>query len=264
MLQGALHLHSTWSDGEFTLAELRDVLSTAGCLFACVTDHADHLDEDSLRAYLAECEALSDDRFRFIAGLEYPCDQRLHIAGYGATRPVASSDPSTVIRHIEAQGAVAVIAHPRDALFDWIAGLDAVPGGLEVWNSKYDGRYGPRASTFALLRQLQQRRHDCRAYYGQDLHWRTQYRGLFVEVDAVTNTGDAVLNALACGAFAGVKESLRFPSDGRVDETWLANVQRARGTSDRLRRALRVTKALLDRLGVPLPAALKSQARKAF
>jgi hypothetical protein len=264
MLQGALHLHSTWSDGEFTLAELRDVLSAAGCRFACVTDHADHFDGDSLTAYLAECEALSDDQFRFVAGLEYPCEQRLHIAGYGATRAVASSDPSIVIRHIEAQGAIAVIAHPRDALFDWIVGLDAVPGGLEVWNSKYDGRYGPRASTFALLRRLQQRRPDCRAYYGLDLHWRTQYRGLLVEVDAVTNTTNAVLNALARGAFAGVKEALRFPSDGRVDETWLAHVQRARGASNRLRQALSMTKALLDRLGVPLPAALKSQARRAF
>ena len=72
MLQGVLHIHSTYSDGEFTLAELREIYLAAGCRFACVTDHADAfaLDPERLDAYRRECDARSDERFCFIAGLD--------------------------------------------------------------------------------------------------------------------------------------------------------------------------------------------------
>jgi hypothetical protein len=261
---GALHVHSTWSDGEFTLPELRQVLGEAGCTFACVTDHADFFDEQSLHAYVAECESLSDERFRFIAGLEYPCEQRLHIIGYGATALTTSADPSGVMTHIEAVGGVSVIAHPPDALFDWIASLDRVPQGLEVWNSKYDGRYAPRAATFALYARLRTRRSDCHAFYGQDLHWRRQYRGLFTEVDCASTRRADVLAALAVGAFVGRKDALRLPSDGTVSHDWLVRAQHGRQVSVRFRQILKRAKALADRSGVPVPAAVKAQLRRMF
>ena len=87
MLQGALHIHSTYSDGELTLAELRQVFVAAGCRFACVTDHAEAFDDARLEAYRRECDEQSDDRFRFIAGLEYTCEGRMHVLGYGVTTP---------------------------------------------------------------------------------------------------------------------------------------------------------------------------------
>ena len=34
MLKGALHIHSTYSDGDFTLEELRGIFVRAGCRFA--------------------------------------------------------------------------------------------------------------------------------------------------------------------------------------------------------------------------------------
>ena len=86
MLKGAIHIHSTYSDGEFTLPELRDVFRSAGCAFVCMTDHAEAFDAESLHRYQAECEALSDGSFCFIAGLEYGCEQKMHILGYGARR----------------------------------------------------------------------------------------------------------------------------------------------------------------------------------
>jgi hypothetical protein len=261
---GALHLHSTYSDGEFTLPELREVLRSAGCRFACVTDHADYFDEVLLQRYVDECLTLSDEGFRFIPGLEYPCEQRLHIVGYGATKLTASSDPCEVIEHIESAGGIAVVAHPQDALFDWIASLDRVPQGLEVWNSKYDGRYAPRASTFDLLRRLHERRPDCRAFYGQDLHWRKQYRGLMTEVRCEDNSPSSVLPALAAGAFVGVKETLRLPSDGAVSQEWLMRSQRGRQMSVRLRQLLKRGKAIADRVGIRIPAAVKAQARRTF
>ena len=52
MLKGIIHCHSTYSDGEFTLRELREVCLVAGVDFVCMTDHAEAFDESRLRAYV--------------------------------------------------------------------------------------------------------------------------------------------------------------------------------------------------------------------
>ncbi|HEY9232817.1 MAG TPA: PHP domain-containing protein, partial [Blastocatellia bacterium] len=93
MIKGAIHVHSTYSDGEFTLAELREVYAALGCRFVLMTDHAEDFDAARLTDYVAECERLSDEHFRFIAGLEFNCDRRMHVLGFGVTRLVATTDP---------------------------------------------------------------------------------------------------------------------------------------------------------------------------
>ncbi|HEX8723195.1 MAG TPA: PHP domain-containing protein, partial [Pyrinomonadaceae bacterium] len=178
MPRAVFHCHSTYSDGECTLAELRELFVAEGVDFACMTDHAEFFDGERLRAYREECDALSDDAFRFVAGLEYECERRMHVLGYGVTTLAGTTDPQEVIRHIEAAGGVSVIAHPMDSMFDWIETFDALPDGVEAWNSKYDGRYAPRAGTFRLIGRLRARKPGLRAFYGTDLHWRHQYRGL--------------------------------------------------------------------------------------
>jgi hypothetical protein len=169
---------------------------------------------------------------------------------------------SGLIRHIEACGGVAVIAHPKDAHFDWIAGLDAVPDGVEVWNSKYDGRYAPRAGTFELLRRLQERRPDVRAFYGQDLHWRTQYRGLTVDVDVQEASDAAILAALRAGRYCGQKDGITLPSSGALPAAVLSTMERAHRRSEQLRACLKSVKRFTDRLGLRVPAGVKAHARR--
>ena len=120
MLKGAIHIHSTYSDGEFTLVELKELFRAEGCAFVCMTDHAEAFDGVSLRNYLDECKALSDSRFCFVPGLEYGCEQKMHILGYGAQRLAKTQNPQEIIHYIEAQGAIPVIAHPKDEHFAWI------------------------------------------------------------------------------------------------------------------------------------------------
>ena len=100
MQVGAVHVHSTYSDGEFTLSELRGILSEAGCSFVCLADHAEAFTQDSLAAYHSECERLSDAQFLMLPGLEYECRRRMHILGLGITASVHYDDPEEVIRHI--------------------------------------------------------------------------------------------------------------------------------------------------------------------
>lgn len=264
MLKGAIHIHSTYSDGEFTLSELRNLFTAEGCSFVCMTDHAEWFDEQSLAAYIQECAALSDDKFRFVHGLEYECEQRMHILGYGAEKLASTQDPQQVIQHIEAQNAISVIAHPKDTFFPWIETFETLPTGIEAWNSKYDSRYAPRPGTFALLQRLQQREPAMLAFYGQDLHWKKQFRQLFVQLECKSNAPAQILNALRRGEYSGVKDNLLLPSSGKISEDLLAEFERQHRKSDRIRNVFKSSKKALDRMGIKVPASVKAKLRGIF
>jgi PHP domain-containing protein len=264
VLKGAIHIHSTYSDGEFSLPELRGLFTAEGCRFVCMTDHAEAFDEHSLAAYMEECSALSDAKFRFIHGLEYECEQRMHILGYGAEKLASTQDPQAVIRHIDAQDAISVIAHPKDTFFPWIESFETLPAGIETWNSKYDSRYAPRPGTFALLRRLQQRKPGMLAFYGQDLHWKKQFHELFVELNCTSNDAAQVLPALRRGEYSGIKGELSLPSSGNLPESLLSEFASQHRKSDRMRNIFKSGKRTLDRLGIKVPASVKAKLRGIF
>ncbi|HZR66115.1 MAG TPA: hypothetical protein VFA85_13250 [Terriglobales bacterium] len=261
---GALHMHSKFSDGEFTLQELKAIFTQAGCRFACITDHAEYFDTERLQYYLDECQRLSDARFVFIPSLEFACDGGMHILGYGCTTRANSKDPQQVIAHIQQNGGLAVIAHPANRMFSTIEDFGVLPDGIEVWNTKYDGRYAPRTATFRLLNGLQQRNPSMLAFYGQDLHWKRQFRGMFTVLDSEASGPPAVIEALRNGDFSGCKGDLRLPSNGHLEEELLLRFDLEHRKSDRLRRAARSFKNGFGRFGISVPTGVKSQLRRIF
>lgn len=261
---GVLHVHSTFSDGEQSLAELRAVFIGDGCRFAALADHADAFDEASLSSYLDECRRLSDEQFVFVPGLEFGCERRMHVVGYGMTGLIASQEPQTVFEQIRLARGVAVIAHPQDGAFSWIESFEILPDGLEVWNTKYDGRYAPRGRTFRLLYRLQQRKPDLLAFYGQDLHWTKQYRGLRVSVEVDALSPDALLEAIRHGRYSAVRDELVIPANGVIEPSRLEEFERTNARSARVRGWLSVANRLRRKIGAEIPASLKSQLRRFF
>jgi len=261
---GIMHVHSTYSDGEFSLKELRETFLDEDCAFICMTDHAEYFDEDKFRAYSEECERLSCDRLRFVPGLEYSCERKMHILGYGARLLATSQEPQEVIRFIEDQGAVSVIAHPRDDSFEWIESFESLPMGIEAWNTKYDGQYAPRAHTFALIQRAQQRRPELKAFYGLDLHWRKQNRLMRVELESREVTRDSVIRALSEGKFQAHKGGFALPSNGTVPQAQLAEFAAVNVRSRRLTQILKNGKKVLDRVGIRVPSSIKAQLRRIF
>ena len=264
MFTGAMHVHSTYSDGEFTLEKLRRAYISAGCSFVCMNDHAEYFDNDSVKAYAEKLRSNSNEEFCFVVGLEYACERGMHILGYGASAIATSQDPQSVIRYIDSQGATSVIAHPKDEFFSWIEEFEILPKGIETWNSKYDGRYAPRPGTFALLQRLRRRKPDMQAFYGQDLHWKKQFRGLFVKVDCDAPTASAILAAIAAGKYSASKDALQLPSSGVVPEEVLAEFGRAHARSRRVWQFFKNSKAALDRLGIRVPDPVKAELRRIF
>jgi hypothetical protein len=263
-MKGALHVHTTYSDGELTLAELRRAYTALGYRFACLTDHAEYFDADMVGRYLAECDAQSDASFRFIPGLEYECPERLHILGLGCTALFTTREPAEVIRAIERNGGISVLAHPRTQDFRRLEALSAVPTGIEAWNSKYDGRYAPRTATFDLVRRFRARDTSVRAFFGQDLHFRKQYTGLHVDVSETLLDGGRLLAALREGRFVAYSGELCLAADGSLDAPTAARFDRRHLRSTRMRRLAKRAQTLLDGLGVGIPAGLKTQLRRIF
>jgi hypothetical protein len=264
MLKAALHVHSTYSDGEFSLAELKKLFVGEGCSIVGITDHADSFDAAKLADYVSECASLSDEQFLFFCGLEHSCEQRMHILGYGTTALIGSQDPQIVIRHIEQHDGIPVIAHPKDSMFAWIESFEVLPRGVETWNSKYDGRYAPRPGTFELLSRLQTRRADMRAFFGQDLHWKKQFRGLFTHLGMDSLDRRSILNALAAGNYSGVKGDLQLPSTGQLSSQLATQFAQQHAKSERVRNLLKAGKKAIDKMGIRAPESIKSHLRRIF
>jgi predicted metal-dependent phosphoesterase TrpH len=264
VLKGALHLHSMYSDGEFALADLRRIFVAAGCQFACITDHAESLDPATLSAYVQECDSLSDHIFRFVAGLEFECENRMHILGYGVTTPVNTKNPEEVICAIRALHGIAVIAHPQTEAFPWIESFDVLPDAIEAWNTKYDGQYAPRPETFRLIHRLRQRKPELLAFYGQDLHWQKQYRSLFIEVDCTNADPSQIFTALRSGRYKARKGKLVLPSDAAISDEMLARFSSRHRCSRWMRESVRRVKKVFDRLGIAVPLRWKAQLRRIF
>ena len=290
-MRAALHMHSTYSDGEFTVAQLREIFVAADCRVIAVTDHADSFDGDRLARYVSECGDLSDDRLLLVPGLEFSCRDRMHVLGYGVTERCASQEPGAVIRHIADLGGVSVIAHPRDDFFDWIRSFERLPDGIEAWNSKYDGRHAPRPQTFELIRELRVRKPDLLAFYGIDLHWRHQPRDLHIRLmpahietserigaDAPVSVGpderpapagapftrETLIELLRSGRFEGMTGGLRLPSSADLPDELLRGLGRRHERSRRFRNAVLRAKRLADSFGLRPPEALRARLRRWF
>jgi hypothetical protein len=264
MLRGALHLHTTYSDGELTLAELRAALRGAGCRFAFVTDHAEYFDEARVEGYRRECASRSDADFLLIPSLEFDCENRMHILGYGITSLIQSRQPERVIDEIRRRGGLAVIAHPRTEAFEEIERFGSLPDGIEVWNTKYDGKHAPRPATFELLGRLRARAPKTRAFYGVDLHWRYQSVPLLVDVYAELLTAEALLAALAKGMYEATTNELRLPSDGVIPADVAARFARVNARAQWWRQRMTSVVRLADRAGLKVPAVLKARLRRIF
>jgi hypothetical protein len=169
-----------------------------------------------------------------------------------------------VIAEIQRLGGLAVVAHPKDTAFDAIERFTPRPDGIEVWNSKYDGRYAPRPATFALLGRMRRTDGSVQAFYGQDLHWRRQYRGLFTMLDVERCDREAVLAALKSGAYVGANGDLLLPSNGVVEPMVLARFERHQARSRALRQTIRRARHWADSVGLVVPGGVKAQLRRIF
>lgn len=242
--KGACHLHTTFSDGELSLAELKDHFQAKGFQFLLMSDHAEGMDGEKMRAYVAQCRALSDDRFLMVPGLEFaypskavPGSSHLHLLGFGIARYERAEDPVGMIHTIHRLGGLAVLAHPYPAHAADYVELSTLLDGIELWNTKYNGRFAPALWNYVLLKQIQDRGSKILGFYGTDFHWKTQYAGMAIWVQTDRLMATSLLASLSKGMFYAEKDGMVLTSDGM-----LTSAQEARfETRERLYRIWKKT-----------------------
>lgn len=140
---GCIHIHSTYSDGSGTVAEIAAAAASAGLRYIIITDHS-------------TLQAFHNEGFlggvAVLGGVEFH-DQCCHYLAMGLSEMVHASDeePQQVIDAVAAAGALGFIAHPFEKGSPYIEGGVAFPWtdwpvfgftGMEIWNysSHWRGR----------------------------------------------------------------------------------------------------------------------------
>ena len=218
MRKGVLHVHSLYSDGEESLECVVELFKNSGMDFVAVSDHAEVFDEARMQQYVRLCESLSNTRFLVIPGLEFALHGGdTHILGYGISHRIKTANMETLVDGIHQAGGIAVLAHPPAGSINLISPIKSKLDGIEVWNSRYDGIYSPRADSLQLLRRIRMVNTKASAFGGIDLHKLGQaHRPIFVEVDVGALDRSSILEALRLGKFAVRGGNMTIPANGKL------------------------------------------------
>lgn len=263
--KAALHLHTTYSDGELTPEELKAFFQKKGFQCLIMSDHAEALDSNKMEEYVARCRALSDDRFCIVPGLEFAYDFEngsLHLLGFGVAKYQREEAPVKMIETIHRLGGVAVLAHPYPPLMPQIAPMKGTLDGIELWNTKYNGRLAPALWNYHLLKEVRGRRPEVLGFYGTDFHWKTQYAEMAVWIEAEALTPPLLLAALRNGKFYAEKEGMRLTPDGSLTPRQEASFERKERLYRIWRKMVVGARAPFKTLRIPIPRRLKAMARK--
>jgi len=139
--RGAIHIHTTYSDGSGTPEEIIALAKQARLDFIVITDH-DTLEplHDGWQGY--------HDGVLVIVGVEISPQNRAHILAFGAddVKNYNHLTEAECLERISAQGGTAFVAHPEGAyrrnlgidLERWRLWMHSGFSGIEVWSFMHD------------------------------------------------------------------------------------------------------------------------------
>lgn len=210
-ITGILHAHSTYSyDGKLTLKELRELCIKRGVHFVCMTEHADEMNFEMARAFIRECDTLSDTTFKFIPGFEVPY-LNAHVLMIGCREFFKNYAPDiATLREWTAHAPFVVLAHPVRNDFEVDEALLGELDALEVWNQQYEGKRVPRTRSLFLFETLRQTKQSLVATGGVDFHRIEHFGSPQVTLSPDTFTEGAIIEKLKTGAFTIHSERTQF------------------------------------------------------
>jgi len=239
LLRGIVHVHSRYSyDGKHALSEIALAARERDLDFVCMTEHSDTLDPKKVSDFVKECEALSSPEFLMIPGIEFTCDDNLHLLGIGVTRFDSAMDPVYLNQFIQENGGISVVAHPFRKSYSSLSDLLPVVNGIEVWNCTYDGRFFPNTKALELYAKAILSNPGLSAFCGMDLHRLSNFHRTFVCLEPCKVDEREVISFLRDGRFRGVSpwcEISARPSGRWIERSRLTAQRRAYLTAKKIR-----------------------------
>lgn len=202
--RGMLHVHSTFSDGALSPAELRVRAQGAGLSFIILCEHTLRLDVNRRLEALQTCRGLSDDRFLCMLGLE--CGHRgWHVLLLGPAELICRVEAPEVVlepSRMRAAGGMTIWAHPAATACPSLArGIRADYDGWEIWNHYVDGAV-PSLPVRAMLRAQRARGRSLLGFAATDFHDERRHRIVAtLGVDVPQLKPELILSRLRDGAF---------------------------------------------------------------
>jgi hypothetical protein len=170
-LRGILHIHSDFSyDGYNSVEEWASFLKKKGYDFVCFTEHDDSFNHHKMIQLIEACKKVSTHSFHAIPGLEFRCNDLVHILGIGIKSYRSIHDPFVAASFIREDGGMSVIAHPVLSNKEIILQLVNVVDGIEIWNGSKDSRFLPDPKILDLLAESKKANQTLIAFGGADLH----------------------------------------------------------------------------------------------
>ncbi|MCK5096382.1 MAG: PHP domain-containing protein [Candidatus Pacebacteria bacterium] len=214
-ITGVSHIHSLYSyDAKLSLAELKKTFKEQGIQFALMTEHTDKLLQEEAKAFVKECQKLSDKDFVFVPGFEVPY-RMSHVLMIGAKEFVAQHADEALLLQWREKASFSVLAHPQLNHFIVDTTMKEVIDGVEVWNSQYDGKYVPRPQALKLLKELQGDK-NIFAFAGLDFHRKEHLNGPQMTMEVEKLTESAILKNIQTGTYTLGKNTITIGSNGTI------------------------------------------------
>ena len=261
-IRGIAHVHSSYSfDGRLTLADLSAFIREHRIDFVLMSEHVESLDPGKLGDFVRECEVRSGDTFLLIPGVEI---DDLHALFYGI-RPVESwEDNDDLARQFASNGALVVVSHPVKIKQDIPDVTKALAEGVEIWNSRHDGKIALNSRIVRYWRTLQtQLKRGLVPVIGIDFHDKHDFIPLIFEIECPRLDAASVMGAIRGGRYHIARSGERIPLDFATGK--VAFKYRLYSVLYRLAyRSVYVIHRIAARSGVRAPRALRFQLRRVF
>jgi hypothetical protein len=210
--RGVAHVHSTYSfDGRLTLEELARFFRERDVQFVLMSEHVESLDPPKIRSFIEECGRYSDESFLLIPGIEI---DSLHGLYYDVQPVVSWSDNESLARQLVSAGAMAIVSHPVKVRNGVPPITASMVEGVEIWNSRHDGKLAPDGKMIQFWRSLRQRLgRQLLPLCGIDFHRKDDFIPLMFEVACENLDRRSVMTAIRAGRYTIVRLPKPVPLD---------------------------------------------------
>ena len=255
VFRGVSHIHSQHSfDGKLPLAKVRDLLAGQGCEFILMSEHIEQLSLQQMQDAFADCRALSTPECCLIPGIEMDA---LNILVFGVGRAEEYHNLRDLVGKFRNQGAIVVLSHPVKIKRGIPAGIEEILNGIEIWNSRHDGKISPRTQNLELYHRLQQKNPELVPLAGLDFHSATDCADIYMEVEASEKSERAIIEGIRSGKVRIIKNKVQLGLNPRAFPL-------KRAAYSLIRDCLYRMNSVIRSVGVKPPNWLRRVARRVF
>ena len=198
--RGVAHVHSTYSfDGKSTLQDLANFLRLRNVNFVLLSEHVESLDPERLQKFIADCRRYSSDNFLLIPGVEIDA---LNALFYDVQAVPSWENNEDLARQFSASGAMVVVSHPVKIKANIPEITEATVEGVEIWNSRHDGKLAPNSRIIHFWRSLGTRLHrELLPLCGIDFHSEDDFIPLALDLSCERLRGQEIMTAIRAGQY---------------------------------------------------------------